>query len=402
MEMQKWMLWTLVGLCGLLSGVGCGATPAESPPQSGTGASTATTVGCPTGVADVEAQHVLMILWDHGGSGATQAGNRLTPLQADMGQLVHQLEPATHLYGYAIAPQSSRATDMFLQDILPAAPDAFACQVKNPYDLHQKRRCQEERRVYDAQRACLTAARQRIVTLMQSLTPARATSPDIGGAVAEAAATLAAYPLHIDRRLILYTALVDTVDVQLPQGVSGLQGATVIVRLVSTGTPPATVPWLATLTRQLTAWGAHVRAVPLAAPWSVVLRHGDLPNPVMVAQETPHVPVSQPPVLPPLVTPPASELATFMQTLTPGSYGVIVASHATEQAAQAEVRQLRSQYPALRPWHRQLVGKTNVWAVYIGDAYAYDSAIALKDKAIALGLRSDTFVWGSQRYAGVQ
>ena len=83
---------------------------------------------------------------------------------------------------------------MFLQDALPAASDAFTCQVKNPFDLHQKRRCQEERRVYDAQRACLTAARQRIVTMVQGLTPVRATPPDIGGAVVEAAATFAAYP----------------------------------------------------------------------------------------------------------------------------------------------------------------------------------------------------------------
>ena len=105
---------------------------------------------------------------------------------------------------------------------------------------------------------------------------------------------------------------------------------------------------------------------------------------------------------PPVLSPPDPGLAAFMESLTPGSHGVIVASHATEQAAQAEVRQIHSQYPALRPWYRQLVGRSNVWAVYIGDAYAYDAAIALKNKAIALGLRSDTFVWGNQRYAGVQ
>jgi len=74
-----------------------------------------------------------------------------------MGQLVHQLEPATHLYGHAIAPQSSRDTAMVIQDALPVAPDAFACQITNQFNLRQKRRCQEQQRVYDAQRACLTA-----------------------------------------------------------------------------------------------------------------------------------------------------------------------------------------------------------------------------------------------------
>jgi hypothetical protein len=94
--------------------------------------------------------------------------------------------------------------------------------------------------------------------------------------------------------------------------------------------------------------------------------------------------------------PAPTPLAAFMAQLTPGPYGVIVASAATAEGAQREVAAIQAKYPELRPWTSQsLDGRW--WTVGIGESYSQPAAEALRKKAIELGLRRDAFIWDTRR-----
>lgn len=375
--MRTWKLLMLALLGIVLFEVGCSAPPpSEQPrrPTTGdsvehrakalapysmapvprrptTGDSVEHTVMCPT-VEAVAAQQVVVIL----GDGGTQS-------QDDLAALVGYLEPATHLY-----LAEARGAGRGYMDALPPAPSPFECVIKNPYDRREREACERRQHRSQAQRGCLEAARQRIITALQGLTPARATSTEVEASLVAAAQIVAAYPSR-PRWLVMYADLGNPGAPRVPHAVPGLEGVKVLVRLTHT-TPDKTPQRLAAFTQPLLRWGALVTVVPVEVPWSVAV------------------------AMPPLTAGndmPSTALAAFMASLEPGPYGVIVASPATEQAARAEMEQIEARYPELRPWSwRPPDGK--YWAVCIGNTYTRTSAAALKNKAIELGLQPDAFL----------
>lgn len=351
--MKTWKPAMLALLGMVLCAVRCSGAPLEQPRRQTPGDSSEHPVVCPA-VAEVPPQQVVVILR----AGGTQS-------QEDLVGLVRYLAPATHIY---IAEATPSGSGGIVADALPPAPAPFECVVKNPFDLREKQACQRRQRLYKAQRDCLEAARQRIITALRGLPPAPATLPEGWGALSAATQILAAYPTST-RWLVMYGDLGDHVNLRVPHALPGLEGVKVLVRLAHT-TPDQTAPRLAGFTQPLRRWGALVTEVPMEVPW-----------PVAVAM----------PPSPAGGDGPGTALAALMGTLEPGPYGVIVASHATEQAARAEVDQIKARYPELRPWYwRPPDGK--YWAVCLGETYTRASAEALKHKAIELGLRPDTFL----------
>jgi hypothetical protein len=331
-------------------------------------------------LAEVEAQQVVVLLRDRSGAIEDTAREAAATTRDDAVSLAQQLPPATHIFGRYIASESYRGAEAFLADALPAAPPPFDCVVTNPFDPRQRRHCQQQKRLYEAQRTCLELARKRIATALQRPAPPRGTRTDVWGALAVAAEIFAAYP-PTGRWLIVYSALDDTVTRLVPAQVPQFQGAKVLVRVPRTALGTQGKQRLVAFKQCLEGWGAQVAAPPFEMPWPAVFRDVNR----LFAEG-----------LPP-VDPHATALAAFMATLERGPYGVIVASHATETEARTEVHRIRATYPELRPSHGPaLDGKW--WAVGIGDFYTRESAEALKAKAIALGLRHDTFVWDTRRY----
>ena len=351
--MSTWKLLLLALLGMVLVGVGCSTPPSESPRRQPIGDSADHPGGCPA-AGQVQAQHVVVLLRD----GSTQS-------QEDLVNLVHYLEPPTHIYIAEAAPHNP---GRFFADALPPAPAPFKCVVKNPYDRREKEACEQRQRLYEVQRDCLEAARQRIVAVLRDLSPARAMPTEGWGALLAAAQIFAAYPTST-RWLVLPADLGEPADPRVSPALPGLQGTKVLVRFAH-ATPDKLPQRLAGLTQPLLRWGALVTVVPVEVPWPVAVA---MP-PATAGSDG-------------LVT----SLAAFMATLEPGLYGVIVASHATEQAARAEVARLAARYPELRPWSWRPSDR-KPWAVCLGEAYTRASAEALKHKARELGLRPDTFL----------
>lgn len=351
--MKTWKPSMLALLGMVLCAGGCSGAPLEQPRRQTTGDRSAHPVVCPV-LAEVPPQQVVVILR----AGGTQS-------EDDLVGLVRYLAPATHIYVAEAAPSGS---GVVVADALPPAPAPFECVVKNQFDPREKQACQRRQRLSEAQRDCLEAARQRIITALRGLTPARAPLTEGWGVLGTAAQILAAYATST-RWLVMYGDLGDNGPLRGPHALPGLEGVKVLVRLAHP-TPDQTAPRLAGFTQPLRRWGALVTVVPVEVPW-----------PVAVA-------------MPPSTAGgdgPVTALAALMVTLEPGPYGVIVASHATEQAARAEVDQIKARYPELRPWYwRPPDGK--YWAVCLGEAYTRASAETLKHKAIELGLRPDTFL----------
>ncbi|RKZ92238.1 MAG: hypothetical protein DRR19_04840 [Candidatus Parabeggiatoa sp. nov. 1] len=104
-------------------------------------------------------------------------------------------------------------------------------------------------------------------------------------------------------------------------------------------------------------------------------------------------------------------LETFLSQLESGTYVVVAASDKRflegKQTSQIMFERIRSAYPEFLPpqedndfYNYYGAGKYwngNVWIVYIGGFYSYESAIALKDKAIKeFGIPKDAFVRNSE------
>lgn len=362
------MLKSLVLLGLLLLGAGCRQSESTPAPRQ----RTMEAVTCPA-AEDVVAQDVVVLLLER--SEAVHE-SETTQIRADLVHLVQRLPAATQLY----MADNASSGGVWRRDAIPAEPEPVACKATNPFDYAAKQACQRQQRQYEAQRACVTAARQRIIATLQQLAPVPAPRTDVYGTLAAVATLFSAYP-PTGRWLIVYATLDETVHRQVPQPLVQFQGAKVLVRLPRPAMGDQGTQRLAVFKQRLCGWGAQVAVPPFEMPWPAVFQHADRLFAAAV----------------PVVDPPATALATFMASLDPGPYGVIVASYATVAAAHKEVQRIQAQYPELAAaYGRSVDGKS--WAVSIGAFYAREAADALKAKAIALGLRHDTFVWDTRRY----
>lgn len=351
----------LLGL--LLLGAGCRL----SQPQRTTEA-----VKCPT-PEDVATRDVVVVLVERPGS---VHESEMTQIRTDFVDLVERLPAATQLY----MADNASSGDVWRRDAIPAEPEPVDCKSTNPFDYAAKQACQRQRRHYEARRACVALARQRIIATLQQLSPVPAPRPAVYGTLAAVATMFAAYPSS-GRWLIVYSALDETVPRQILKPLEPFKGAKVLVRMPRPALGEQGPQRLAAFKQRLCGWGAQVAVPPFEMPWPAVFQHADDLFAAAV----------------PVVDPPTTALAAFMATLARGPYGVIVASHATEAAARQEVHQIHATYPELWPSHGPSVdGK--LWAVSLGAFYTRDAAEALKAKAKALGLRHDTFVWHTRRY----
>lgn len=327
---------------------------------------------CPA-AEEVAARDVVVVLVER--SGAVQE-SEMTQIRTDFVHLVERLPAATHLY---IADNAS-SDDVWRRDAIPTEPEPVDCKATNPFDYAAKRACQRQQRQYEAQRACVALARQRISATLQQLSPVPAQRPDVYRTLAAVATMFAAYPSS-GRWLIVYSALDETVHRQILTPLVPFEGAKVLVRMPRPALGEHGPQRLAAFKQRLCGWGAQVAVPPFEMPWPAVFQHADR----LFAAALP------------VVDPPAPALAAFMASLEPGPYGVIVASPDTEAGAHQEVRRLQAKYPELAPsYGRASNGK--FWAVSIGAFYSQKAAEVLKAKALALGERSDTFVWDTRRY----
>ena len=370
--MSLHMLKYLVLLGLLLLGAGCRQSAATSEqPQHPTAARHEPASVCPA-ADDVAALDIWVVLVEHPGS---VPESEMTPVRTDLGHLGERLPAGIHLY----MADNGASGAVWRRDAIPAEPEPVDCKPTNPFDYAAKQACSRQQRQYEARRACVTAARQRISATLQQLAPGPAPRPDVDGTLAAVATLFAAYPSS-GRWLIVYSPLEETVHRQVLKPLGPFEGAKVLVRMPRPALGEQGPQRLAALKQRLCGWGAQVAIPPFEMPWPAVFQQADR---LFAA--------------PSVVEPPATALAAFMGSLEPGPYGVIVASPATEVAARLEVRRMQAQYPELAPsYGRSIDGKS--WAVSIGEFYTQKAAEALKAKAIALGERFDTFVWDTRRY----
>lgn len=274
----------LACLVGVLSLVGCHSpVQAQAPPRRLAHAHAAEVpVICPT-FPEVSAQWIVMILWDRSGSVQQLTHDQTERIRTDAMALIEHLPPATLVFGHYIAAHSY-GEEGFLRDAIPAAPAAAPCQITNIWDPRQKQACRQQERRSTAQLACVTAARQRMTNTLQELTPARATSTDVWGAMAVASEIMQAYS-YCHRLIVVYSDLEDNVLTRQRPGqrrngqraaqpslpdLPGLRGVTVVVRTPRTD-PAVAARHVRAFQRHLTGWGATVTAVPFEVPWQSAL-----------------------------------------------------------------------------------------------------------------------------------
>jgi len=221
-------------------------------------------VTCPD-FSQVQARKVVQILIDRSGSVSDRAEERVLRFRNDAAQIVDRLPPATVVFVRYISDNSYRDTELYLLDTIPEEPPAVTCRVTNPFDVRQRRRCKQEYLRYEAQMSCLTAARARIVTALQALTPARANKTDVWGGIAIAEEVFRTYAAP-HSLLVVYSDLEDNVRTPLPNMLPGLKGAEVIVRAARADNPAEMTRRFTAFEQRLAGWGASVKSQPIDVP----------------------------------------------------------------------------------------------------------------------------------------
>lgn len=218
---------------------------------------------------EVKANHILLLIFDRSGSVQDGSQDRFSRIRTDAANFVQRFPSATIVLGRYISNRSYSDAESFLEDAIPAEPPALKCEVTNPFDPAQRRKCQLEERRYQAQLQCVEEARKRIAAAFLNLTPPRAQRSDIWGAIAAAAEILSAYPANVHKMIVIYSDLVDNVRTPLPESLGGLKGVEVVVRTATNGAPAEVARRVDAFRGRLSPWGANVKPIPLNVPMTM-------------------------------------------------------------------------------------------------------------------------------------
>jgi hypothetical protein len=184
--------------------------------------------------------------------------DQLAELREDAARLAQRLPPASRLVVRFIGEQSYRDEERAMNGGVPDTPLPQQCQ---PFDPRCWRA--EQRRV--GRERCVEDARLRLATAVRDLNPERVKNTDVWGALAATADILNGYP-QSQKTVVIFSDLIDTVGLRMPQQLPGLVNARVLVRLVKNETPMTLEQHLSVFSDRVAQWGATVQVLTPEGP----------------------------------------------------------------------------------------------------------------------------------------